>query len=44
MAFLPKIMYVIQKERSICVTEYIKFSNIGYIKVLFDVNKQTYYM
>jgi hypothetical protein len=42
MALLPKIMCVIQKERSICVTESIKFSNIGYIKVLFGVNKQIY--
>jgi hypothetical protein len=42
MALLPKIMCVIQNERSICVTESIKFSNIGYIKVSFGVNKQIY--
>ena len=42
MALLPKIICVIQKERSICVTEYVKFNNIEYIKVLFGVNKQIY--
>lgn len=44
MALLPNIMYLIQKERSICVTEYIEFSNIGYVKLLFGVNKHTYYI
>jgi len=43
-ALLPKIISVIQKERSICVTEYIKFSNIGYTKILIGVKKQIYYI